>query len=390
MASLTMASRSTFVPALKPPPGITSNPNHPSSWTRLASILVAACITLYTIAFVLRCYVRFYMKRLFILEDAMCIVLWAGMVAHSAILLHNVTSGGGMHEWDISPEVSHKQEYWFFVGSLLYSSLMGLAKVAVLSLYRRVFSPRKRTPFDIMIKVLAALIICFCIIYSSIRIFSCRPREKIWNPSLPGKCVNFLWILYMGGGLNVISDWVILLLPLHAVYHLQMRIKKKILVAIVFTFGACAPICATAGLIGRITISDKDDHSWYRPGILVWGAGELTSGMIILCLPELAPLFRLNSHSSRNAPHQPSPATIRERNRRQAARRGPSDPYISNSLMETTIIGDERPYIELTDLAKNARAAPYNGGKDQLETIENRISVRTDIKVETSDIAQRA
>lgn len=245
LASMAPSPLPTFTPALKPPHGVTSNPDHPASLAYLATITIAICIPIITVFFVLRCYVRFWVKRLFTFEDVLCITLWAGTVAYCALMRNTMLHGGGMHMWDISPAQSHEAAYWFNVCAIQYGVMIGLAKIAVLWLYRRVFSPVRRSAFDISIVALIAVIFLFYAVTSMVKIFECWPRNKIWDKSLPGKCVQMKWILNISGGFNTLTDWLILLLPIHAVANLQMDTLKKILVVFAFTFGMwyVRPLC---------------------------------------------------------------------------------------------------------------------------------------------------
>ena len=237
MASTSLNPSPTFTPALKPPPGVYSNPNHPASLAHLATITVAICIPLVTIFFALRSYVRFWVKRLFTFEDVLCVLLWSGTVAYCGLMRNTMSHGGGLHMWDITLAESHEAAYWFNVCAIEYGVMIGLAKIAVLYLYRRVFSPHRWSAFDIVIVALIAVIFAFYAITSMVKIFECWPRNKIWNKSLPGKCVQMKWILNISGGFNTITDWMILLLPVHAVSRLQMDNLKKVLVILAFTFG---------------------------------------------------------------------------------------------------------------------------------------------------------
>jgi hypothetical protein len=106
---------------------------------------------------------------------------------------------------------------WFHVASVVYGVLICIVKVAVLCLYRRVFSPHHRGAFDNTITVLILLMIGFYGSTTIVKVFNCTPREKIWNKTVPGKCVNLAWVLNMSGAFNTASDYVILLLPVRAV-----------------------------------------------------------------------------------------------------------------------------------------------------------------------------
>ncbi|KAL1612589.1 hypothetical protein SLS60_000818 [Paraconiothyrium brasiliense] len=135
-----------------------------------------------------------------------------------------------------------------------------------------------------------------------VKISECWPRNKIWDTSLPGKCDQMKWILNISGGFNTLTDWIILLLPIHAVSKLQMDTLKKVLVFLAFTFGmwdvpillpqgaimlmfCSAPIFATVGFAVRTQNSGNKDVSWKQPKILLWGPGELASCNLIICFP---------------------------------------------------------------------------------------------------------
>lgn len=104
-------------------------------------------------------------------------------------------------------------------------------------LYRRVFSTHRGSVFDIAVISLIVILSLFYGITTFFKIFECNPRAKMFNSSIPGHCFDIGKILKSSGAFNTASDFVILLLPLHAVQKLQMKKKKKLLVILVFTFG---------------------------------------------------------------------------------------------------------------------------------------------------------
>lgn len=227
----------TFTPALEPPPGVQSNPDHPASLARLADITIGICIPFVTIFFILRCYARIAIKRVWIFEDFIVTAAWAGTIAYCGIMRATMSHHGGQHGWDITPAQLHEASYWFNVASIEYGVMIGVTKLAVLWLYRRVFSPIRWSIFDMAIVTLIVLITGFYGITTFVKIFECTPREKIWNKTLPGKCVQTNLILNVSGGFNTVTDFLILLLPVHAVRQLQMDKLKQTLVVLAFTFG---------------------------------------------------------------------------------------------------------------------------------------------------------
>lgn len=290
-----------------------------------------------------------------------------------------------MHLWDITPARAHEAAFWFNVCAIEYGVMIGLAKITVLWLYRRVFSPHRWSPFDITIVALISIILLFYTVTSFVKIFECWPRNKIWDKSLPGKCVQMKWILNISGGFNTLTDWIILLLPVHAVSKLQMDRLKKVLVFFAFTFGMCAPIFATVGFAVRIQNSGNKDVSWKQPEILLWGAGELASSNLIVCFPELATLFRGRAWRRGSTPHKPGASTLKGWSEPNTSKKPNSDPYMTKSLMSATFSGNDGQYIELDDAGNNVHIAHAGTVRRPPET-RGRVMVKNEVKIETHRI----
>lgn len=112
-----------------------------------------------------------------------------------------------------------------------------ITKLAVLWLYRRIFSTSRYSMFDISIVSLIVILILFYGSTSFVKIFECTPRAKISDRTIPGHCVNVSMLLNTSGLFNTITDFIILLLPVKAVWTMSMKKRKKVLVVLVFTFG---------------------------------------------------------------------------------------------------------------------------------------------------------
>ncbi|KAI2626885.1 hypothetical protein GGS21DRAFT_265844 [Xylaria nigripes] len=339
----------SFTPALEPPPGITSHPDHPASLAFQADIAIGISLPLVTIFYLLRSYVRIFIKRSWIIEDVLVTAAWAGTVAYCGILRATMTHHGGEHGWDITLANFHEASYWFNVAAIEYGVIIGVTKIAILCLYRRVFSPERWSRFDITI---VSLIILLALFYTSIslaKIFECSPREKIWDPTIPGTCIQIQYILNVSGGFNTATDYLILLLPVHAVRSLQMPKLKRVFVVLAFTFGLSGPIFATVGFVVRLQRSGNADTSWDQPTILLWGAAELTSGNLCVCFPELAVLFH-KSKRQRQKPLRPGTSKIRDWNasRDRANKNSGSHRYLPKSFMSTMLsTAASESYLEL-------------------------------------------
>jgi hypothetical protein len=161
---------------------------------------------------------------------------------------------GGQHAWDITAAEAKDASYvsnivppvdgtklirpeWFNVASIEYGIIVCITKLAVLYLYRRFFSPVKWSPFDIAIVALIVILIGFYGITSFVKIFECTPRARIVDKTIPGHCIDVSTLLNTSGSFNTITDFLILLLPVHAVWNMHLTKVRKVFVVLVFTFG---------------------------------------------------------------------------------------------------------------------------------------------------------
>ena len=71
-------------------------------------------------------------------------------------------------------------------------------------------------------------------------IFECHPIEETWNPvtnSADDHCVNRFMILIVSAAVNVFFDLLNLLLPVWAIWQLQMASKRKAGITAIFATG---------------------------------------------------------------------------------------------------------------------------------------------------------
>ena len=76
-----------------------------------------------------------------------------------------------------------------------------------------------------------------------VKIWECIPRQRIWNPAVPGTCIDLSTLMITVGFFNTITDVVILLVPVKSVWNLQMTRKKKWGTVAVFTVGFTYRLC---------------------------------------------------------------------------------------------------------------------------------------------------
>ncbi|KAI1461618.1 hypothetical protein F4805DRAFT_453501 [Annulohypoxylon moriforme] len=310
-------------PALPPPPGVTPNFVNPESLVRQNNIAMGVSVPLITISFLLRVYVRIWIRRVWVFEDWLAFVAWASTVSLAGVGAATMAHYGGRHAFDITREQFMQASYWFNVTTINYGIAICTTKLAVLWYYRRVFSPIRRRPFDISIICLIVLLVLFYGSTTIVKIWECIPRTRIWDKGIPGTCISTTVLLDTSGLFNTLTDLIMLLLPVKAVWGLKLKVKQKVLVIGVFTFGLCAPVFSLVGLIVRLQGTNNPDKSWMSLGaddflielteriviseyivevMLTFfdRRAETTTGMLCVSFPELGPLIRRRQRPTPN------------------------------------------------------------------------------------------
>lgn len=79
--------------------------------------------------------------------------------------------------------------------------------------------------------------ICFYLANVLSVIFQCNPVRKAWDTTTTGACIDTNLNFVITGVINVISDVLILLLPLWTIWHLKLPMQKKLTVSAAFATG---------------------------------------------------------------------------------------------------------------------------------------------------------
>lgn len=129
---------------------------------------------------------------------------------------------------------------WVNVTGIIYTTTVCLIKESILAQYLRIFVPNRHGNMALYVAIQVS-IWSILIFYLSVTVFEiamCSPREKIWNPLMTtGHCFDSAALYIAVGFFNILSDIMILVLPIAPIMRLQMPLKRKILMIAVFATG---------------------------------------------------------------------------------------------------------------------------------------------------------
>ncbi|KAL4908512.1 hypothetical protein BDW74DRAFT_101386 [Aspergillus multicolor] len=258
---------------------------------------VAATLTVVaTLVVALRLYTRIKIQKLPCEADdwlvAVALIPAYGSLACTII---GANYGIGRHVWTpafaTAEDIIHGRQVLFAYG-LVYLLSMPPIKLSMLFFYRRIFgSSAPLTLYFCGFLTLAHYIGC-TVAYLS----CCRPPSFFWTSfqdPTSGRCTCAMDALQLASeATNMLTDVLILTVPIPPVLRLQMRTAQKVLVLGIFLVGAFVCIASAMRLYYIILLETDRDETWLMGHVFVWSVAQPCVGITCACLPTLHPLLR--------------------------------------------------------------------------------------------------
>lgn len=123
---------------------------------------------------------------------------------------------------------------WAPASELLYVPASALPKVAILIAYLRTFPDNKN--FHVAVYTVLFITLGYIISICLAIFFRCQPIAKAWDLALPGHCIlttPYFW----NGVLNVITDVMVLAIPIPTLLCSKIPTRRKFIIGGVFATG---------------------------------------------------------------------------------------------------------------------------------------------------------
>jgi hypothetical protein len=198
-------------------------------------------------------------------------------------------------------------------------------------------------------------------------IFACNPVRASWDITLTtAKCIPVKSI-YLGGSLpNVITDAVLVIMPIPYVWRLHAPLMQRIVLASMFMLGIFIAIVSIIRLriFLSIPIAQSANVTYNFREVIVWSVVEVNIGLTCACLPSLKPavgflgLNKLFSFSTNSRPSNatPGPGQTDERpsnfeqsNRSRAGRKKGSTGGMFSTLAGLTKLDSEEDEFRMIE-----------------------------------------
>ncbi|KFX91478.1 hypothetical protein V490_05881 [Pseudogymnoascus sp. VKM F-3557] len=265
---------------------------------------LAGVATLFVVA---RLATRLWLVKKSTWDDFMIVVSWFLALGVSLSIAIGVRNGLGRNDADIPAQWRddlRKCEYAF---SVLYNPALMATKTSILIFYLRLSKNKKY--FRLATYLTMAVIIVGGTTLTFLSIFACHPITKTFSNSTTQKCIRLVTLYFAATPINVVTDAVILILPIPILTGMQLPRKQKIILVLLFALGIFVMVVdviridvlqdtlliITAG--GHVptltnTLEDTTNFAYLVSPALMWSAVEINIGIVCACIPTLRPLVR--------------------------------------------------------------------------------------------------
>ncbi|KAL2841874.1 hypothetical protein BJY01DRAFT_217116 [Aspergillus pseudoustus] len=270
--------------------------------------VAVAFIVLPCVAVSLRIYGRHLKGVPFDLSDYLIFVGLLSSIAFSSLDISCVLNCGvGHHMRDILAEHGMgpiQQLMKNLVGiQILWAVGNSCVKLSLLSFYCRIFSFPN---FILVAKATAVFILLWATAVILGGFLLCQPFAYTWDQTIPGgHCGNQVLSYQITGALNLVTDLMVLTMPMPHLWKLEMRLSHK--VPLMCAFGVGLFVCvATIMRLVSLSILDFSDLTINIPDAMIWGNIEPALGVTLSCIPFMKPVFPFARSTNKYAQSGPT------------------------------------------------------------------------------------
>ncbi|KAK9772076.1 putative Integral membrane protein [Seiridium cardinale] len=282
-------------PALAPPPGTEANFNNPPNENQLVQAVLIICITLVTLLILLRAYAKVVCVGKVQIEDFLVLLGYGVYIGYAYCLFRFVEIGFFVHQWDLRVSTLNEIIYFVQLAVNFYAIAIIFLKSSILLEWTRIFVPRgTRGSFFHCADTIALVDLSLSVVVHGLILLlggGRRKSELIWDKRIPGTCYDRTPLDLSTASVNLLADVVILLFPQRVIWRLQLGLKKKIGVSVIFTIGLLACVSAAFRLAATVEYSKSPDWSYSIAKVGLWYLAELTCLFIVFCIPGIPKAF---------------------------------------------------------------------------------------------------
>ncbi|KAH9230655.1 hypothetical protein K456DRAFT_1918120 [Colletotrichum gloeosporioides 23] len=228
-------------------------------------------------------------------DDFMAIIGYAAQVCTIPLRFKALNIGLGNPMWTVTPTKMVEFLQMLFATQILYVVGLMTLKASVLFFFLRIFPTRG---FRTIIWATHGLNFLVGLIYIILTFAQCRPLSLYWtgwdkNESYKNeRCLDFNRFILSNAIINIILDVWMLILPLTQLYKLNLILRKKIGVMLMFSVGLFLTAVSAIRIHTMVRFMTDSNVTSQALWVYVWTFTELCVGVFVACMPNAGQLWR--------------------------------------------------------------------------------------------------
>ncbi|KAF4778685.1 hypothetical protein HER10_EVM0008810 [Colletotrichum scovillei] len=202
-------------------------------------------------------------------------------------------AGAGRHVWALSVDDLVQTSKLLYIYSFVFCTAVLTTKISILLFYWRVFMGNMLS-FRFSIWTGAFLVGSYPVYFMITMGVCCSPLSHYWTQfkGTTGTCINVGRFFFILAIINLITDVILLVIPVPEILKLQMRKDKKIAVCGILGLGGFVCIASAVRVHYLNVFSTATDVTWMMGPVAIWSSVEPSVGIFSACLPSFKPLLR--------------------------------------------------------------------------------------------------
>lgn len=161
-----------------------------------------------------------------------------------------------------------------FASRPLYMLVVTGYKVALCPAYLRILSGTQSIYRRVTIFLLGFIIVSH-LISTLVIVFQCRPVSKSWIPDSDGTCLGDFPTWIATATVTIVCDVIAFLLPVPLFFSLQISLRRKVILSILFVLGFFTTACSIMRMVQIWEIAKTGDNS----SLVLWAVAEMNVGV---------------------------------------------------------------------------------------------------------------
>ncbi|KAK8078815.1 hypothetical protein PG994_002622 [Apiospora phragmitis] len=143
----------------------------------------------------------------------------------------------GVHTWQMPAQPIERpwSQIWAYVVIMLYNPTLGFVKSSVLFFLLRLGGHKPGIRRSIHLLNVSNILLLISVFMASV--FTCVPVRKYWHRGIPGHCNSEGLQYIVTSSITVLTDILVVILPIKIVIGLQMPTRLKMSLTLVLTLG---------------------------------------------------------------------------------------------------------------------------------------------------------